>query len=235
MADKNPNNPRFDDEIDLIELIITLWKGRNIIMLATLAGAILSLGVSLLLPTQFSVRSQFISELNFVSQGEIERFIRQTPEFVQIQTRISFENSAKDEQGGRWTLQGNNLNYTHADQRIAQRQIIALYERALPKAKNAATLFYKRQLVVLENIEKNRELLSDPNATTKVRNKLALDELVAAERLGQLYLSDPKRVGTSRRLVILMGILLGGVIGTIAILVRSAIANYKKRQHQAVL
>ena len=230
MADQTQQKMRADDEIDLIELVITLWKGRKIIILSTLIGTMLGLGLAFLSPSQYAVRSQFISEMTFISQDEIEKFIRQTPEFVQIQTRINFEKTAKDDKGGSWSNDGGNLKYSHADEKIAQRQIIALYEKALPKAKNAATLLYERQLAVLKSIETDKELLSDPNASTKVKTKLALDELLAAERLGQLFLSEPKKEGTSKRLILLVGIILGGVIGTIIILLQSAIANYQARQ-----
>ena len=44
------NTSPYDDEIDLRALFATLWKGRKLIVTSTLVTALLSLGISLLLP-----------------------------------------------------------------------------------------------------------------------------------------------------------------------------------------
>jgi len=63
MSDISP----YDDEIDLRALLETLWQGRTLIVISTLVTALLALGISLLLPRQYTA-SAFV----FVGPPPIE-------------------------------------------------------------------------------------------------------------------------------------------------------------------
>ena len=52
-----PSGYLYEDEIDLRELILTLWRGKWVIALATLAAAMAALAISLALPKQYQAEA----------------------------------------------------------------------------------------------------------------------------------------------------------------------------------
>jgi capsular polysaccharide biosynthesis protein len=51
---ENQEYPLYEDEIDLRALLETLWRGRKFIFIFTLLTTLLTLGISLLLPRQYT-------------------------------------------------------------------------------------------------------------------------------------------------------------------------------------
>ena len=51
---ENQEYPLYEDEIDLRALLETLWRGRKFIFVFTLLTTLLALGISLLLPRQYT-------------------------------------------------------------------------------------------------------------------------------------------------------------------------------------
>ena len=55
MMDNNmAEQPTFDDEIDLRELLMVLWKGKLAIILGTVLSALISVSVALYLPNKYT-------------------------------------------------------------------------------------------------------------------------------------------------------------------------------------
>lgn len=55
--------PIVDDEIDLLALVKTLWKGRKVIILSVIAGAILGVAVALLSPKEYTATSVMVPQM----------------------------------------------------------------------------------------------------------------------------------------------------------------------------
>ncbi|RYZ94049.1 MAG: hypothetical protein EOO68_20915, partial [Moraxellaceae bacterium] len=56
-----------DDEIDLVELLRTLWAGKLIIILVTLFFAVVTAGITLMLPNQYKASVILSGGLYFFS------------------------------------------------------------------------------------------------------------------------------------------------------------------------
>ena len=60
MTATQPPEYVYEDEIDLRELILTLWRGKGVILLATVVAALAALGVSLALPKQYQAEADVV-------------------------------------------------------------------------------------------------------------------------------------------------------------------------------
>jgi uncharacterized protein involved in exopolysaccharide biosynthesis len=67
MEEQNVNpqaTQQAEDEIDLIAIAKTLWKGRKIVLIATGIGAVLGLLVALLTPKEFTVKTVLVPQMS---------------------------------------------------------------------------------------------------------------------------------------------------------------------------
>ncbi len=62
------SKPIADDEIDLLALVKTMWKGRKTILLSVAAGALLGVFNALNAPTEYSASAVIVPQLNYENQ-----------------------------------------------------------------------------------------------------------------------------------------------------------------------
>jgi len=69
---KTPVKPSAaDDEIDLLELVKTLWNGRRTVLIAVISGAMLGVLVALLSPKEYTATSIMVPQMGSDSQSKL--------------------------------------------------------------------------------------------------------------------------------------------------------------------
>lgn len=216
-------NRASDDEIDLFELALSIWAGKWIIVAFVVVFAIAGFGYSKLATPVFQVSSQFQTNLYPVRASQN----------CNIGNLNCFDTLAEQEASSffvGWSVAKGSL--TKSVSTITNS--LDTYNKEFATANDALT----KQL--LNNAKQELQAIDELATEIKSSEHIAISTLnakktiIAIEQNKQQALSlSPVSItkqSPKTKLILVLSVLLGGMLGCFVILIRQAIRNYKDKQ-----
>jgi len=211
-----------DDEIDLFELVMSIWAGKWIIVAFVIVFVIAGFGYSKLATPVFQVSSQFQTNLYPVRASQN----------CNIGNLRCFDTLADQEASKfftSWSLTKGSLTKS-----LSAVNSLDAYNKEFTKANNTLT----KQL--LNNAKQELQAIDELPLEIKSSEHVAISTLnakktiIAIEQNKQQALSlspvSISKKSPKTKLILVLSVLLGGMLGCFVILVRQAIGNYKSKQ-----
>ena len=258
-------HPHYNDEIDLFELIETLWNGKVVIIAATTMALIIGGLFSIFLPktyqSSFTLEYQLVSPLEtmseinskfrrlFHNQKNYQEWKQLNPnssvtynEITTTQTIDGFTVAIKPESLFAQfieTKSGNlNLRVKSNDFKILEDMYLYLQftdkmlsQRTLLKAKQQTETLQTSLSTLLSATENN--IANNENTLISVLNIQSFaSELENGNTLYSISRpSFPSKTSLSIRIILLVSLIMGGMIGVAIVLVKNAIQKRREQTH----
>ncbi|MEM5530731.1 Wzz/FepE/Etk N-terminal domain-containing protein [Gammaproteobacteria bacterium AS21] len=217
-------NRASDDEIDLFELVLSIWAGKWIIVAFVVVFVVAGFGYSKLATPVYSVSSHM--HINFFPENTQSICTAETT------TKDCFNSTASKEYSiyfPAWSIDNNVIS-----KNVPGSSEIDQYNIQLASANQTLT----KQL--LDNAKQELQAIDELATEIKSSEHIAISTLnakktiIAIEQNKQQALSlSPVSItkkSPKTNLILVFSLLLGGMLGCFVILVRQAIRNYKDKQ-----
>ena len=210
------------EEIDLIELVQTLWDGKWFIALSCAFTCLCGLLYLSNKPIIFEARGQFTPTSIFVSQEDIQTHLERLPELISIKANKSLNVSDN------WSYQRKTgiIVYQSDKASETENKIRSFFDANLPKIHKALILEYQARLSAL----KDDALLNESEYNNKLASNLALKELTKIDSLGVITISPAEKIAPQAHLILALASLIGLFAGSVFVLAKSFWLDHKRKQ-----
>ncbi|REG82696.1 Wzz/FepE/Etk N-terminal domain-containing protein [Marinomonas pollencensis] len=226
MTDQQNAKPRQnDDEIDLVELILELWKGKMLILGFVVVCFCLGFAyVKVVAKTQYSVSTHY--GVNLFS-GEIFSLCREDQRCLDGRVADQFSN----ELGGHWSVDAKSSTLT---QYIGAPESAKVYSADLEQANDRLTQSFlnaaKEELTIVASL--SSDLRNTETVAESVLHAKRMIYQIENSKQQALTLTTPSVQKKSPKvaLILVISVLLGGMLGVFAVLMKKFVAELKSRR-----
>ena len=207
------NKLRSDDEIDLLELFMALWRGKWLISTFVTICFVIALGYTQLSPREYSIKAPYSVHYEF-DKGMVERILFSSlgsdwvkDSNVELGEYVTFKTASRNPLDIEVYEQifdtiGKSLNEVILAQHKLDFEIIQEFDEPLLNTNSSAEKL----------LEARRIIFQIENAGT----------LAVSFKNSNLYLVRPKT-----KLILALSIILGGFLGAATVLARNAVKSRK--------
>ncbi|MGB5996955.1 MAG: Wzz/FepE/Etk N-terminal domain-containing protein [Marinomonas sp.] len=226
MTDVQSAKPRQnDDEIDLVELILELWKGKMLILAFVVVcfclGFVYVKGVA---KTEYTVSTGYTVNL---FSGEIFSLCRQDQRCLDTRVAHQFGN----ELTGGWSMDDRSSTITrHIGAAPKNTNIYASeFEQANEKLTQSFLKGAKEELAIVASL--SSDLRNTETVAESVLHAKRMIYQIENGKMKALTLTTPavQKKSPKVALILVISVLLGGMLGVFAVLMKKFVAELKSR------
>ncbi|MGB3385256.1 MAG: Wzz/FepE/Etk N-terminal domain-containing protein [Marinomonas sp.] len=222
---QNPKQRQNDDEIDLVELILELWKGKMLILAFVIACFCLGFAyVKVVAKTQFTVSTGYTVNL---FSGEVFSLCRQDQRCLDGRVAHQYGN----ELAGNWSIDDRSSTLTQHI--VAAPQSLNTNSSDLEQANDKLTQSFlqsaKEELAIVTSL--SSDLRNTETVAESVLHAKRMIYQIENGKMKALTLTTPvvEKKSPKVALILVISVLLGGMLGVFAVLMKKFVAELKSR------
>jgi len=220
MQNENAQHDHYNDEIDLFELVATIWKGKWLILGCVILTLIVAVAYIKVTPTKYQIEVPYTVQLHSLESQQLcgGNYSCLDSETKKQLARVS-KNSKKLSSGSFFSIDSSE------GQVASQRLKVAAIDLTL-MMKNQAQI----ELDLIVDHLPSQLMQTERVATNYLNAQRLLNKI--ANGAESVIVAEPTVTKASPKinLIVALSVVLGGMLGVFLVFVRVGIASYQKRQ-----